>query len=216
MGENLSQKKARSKKIISLLKKEYKGAWTTLNYSTPFQLLIATILSAQCTDARINKITPALFAKFPDAKSLAAAPLPEIESLIRPSGFYKNKAKNIKKTAQILYEKHGGKVPNTMEHLLELAGVARKTANIVLFHAFSKSEGIAVDTHCMRLSHRLGFTSTRRNQQKIEKELMALLEKNEWGMYTNWMVLHGRKYCTARSPKCGKCPLRFLCPKKGV
>jgi len=216
MGESLSQRKIRAKKILSIFKKQYDGAWTTLNYSTPFQLLIATILSAQCTDARVNLLTPALFAKFPDAKSLAAAPLPEIESLIRPSGFYKNKAKNIKKTAQIIFEKHGGKVPGTMDSLLELAGVARKTANIVLFHAFGKEEGIAVDTHCMRLSHRLGFTSSRRNQQKIEKELMAFIEKNEWGMYTNWMVLHGRKFCKARAPNCKECPLSRLCPKRGV
>ena len=205
-----------AKKIISIFKKEYAQAWCTLNYKGPFQLLISVILSAQCTDARINMITPALFAKYPNAKSLAKAPQKDVEKLIHSAGFYRTKAKNIIKTASLITKNFGGKVPNKMEDLLTLAGVARKTANIVLFHAYGKNEGVAVDTHCLRISYCLGLTSKRHNQQLTEKELMEALPKEHWGMYTNWMVLHGRKYCIARNPKCEECPLRKICPKKGI
>ncbi|MFH0927690.1 MAG: endonuclease III, partial [Candidatus Micrarchaeota archaeon] len=130
--------------------------------------------------------------------------------------FYRTKAKNIINSSKLIVQNFGGEVPNTMQELLSLPGVARKTANIVLFHAYGKNEGIAVDTHCMRISHRLGLTSKRNNQSLSEKELMSIICKEDWGMYTNWMVHHGRKYCTARSPKCGSCPLGKICPKKGV
>ncbi|MFH1094778.1 MAG: endonuclease III [Candidatus Micrarchaeota archaeon] len=206
----------RASEILALLEKEYSRAWCTLDYKDPFQLLVSTILSAQCTDARVNLITPALFLRFPDARAMAQADVRELEALIRPSGFYHSKAKNILASSRILVQKHGGKVPSDMASLLELPGVARKTANIVLFHAFGQVEGIAVDTHCMRVSHRLGFTSSREQQNKIEKELMALIPREDWGMYTNYMVSHGRKYCMARKPDCENCPLRRLCPKKGV
>lgn len=216
MQESFLDKKRRAANILSVFKKEYFGAWTTLNYETPFQLLIATILSAQCTDERINKITPSLFLKYPDAKSLSRAKISDIEPIIFSSGFYHSKAKNIICASKKIMQDFNGKVPDTMEGLISLAGVARKTANIILFHAYDKNEGIAVDTHCMRISHRLGFTSSFSNQNKIEKELMALINKSDWGAYTNWMVLHGRKYCFAKNPKCRICPLKNLCQKVGV
>jgi endonuclease III len=206
----------RAKEIISLLKTQYKDCWTSLNYSSPFQLLISVMLSAQATDAQINKLTPKLFAKYPDAKSMCMAPLSKLEKLVHGSGFYKNKAKNLKKTAQMLVELHDGEVPNSMEELTSLAGVGRKTANIVLFHAFGITKGIAVDTHCMRVSYRIGFTTTKNNQEKIEKELMLLVPKDVWGMYTNWMVHHGRGYCTAKKPDCVHCPLKKECKKRDV
>jgi endonuclease-3 len=212
----LAVKKALAKKILNILKKEYSGVWTSLNYSNPFELLISVILSAQATDAQINKLTPALFKAYPDAKSMSKAPINKLEVLVRGSGFYKNKAKNIKKTAQMLTELYNGQVPKTMDELTALAGVARKTANIVMYHAHGINSGIAVDTHCMRLSYRFGLTTTRNNQNKIEQELMEIIPKKDWGMYTNWMVYHGRKYCTARKPKCDSCPINKICKKRDV
>jgi endonuclease-3 len=207
------EKKHIANAAILIFKKEYPRAWATLNYKNNFELLISTILSAQCTDARVNATSPALFSKYPDAKSLAKARQADVEKLIYSTGFYRSKAKNIINTSKLIMQNFGGKVPDNMDGLTSLAGVARKTANIVLFHAFGKNEGIAVDTHCMRISRRLGLVSSRRNQGKIEKELMHLIEKKHWGMYTNWMVLHGRKYCLSRAPKCGICPLSRICPK---
>ncbi len=214
--ETLSAKKKRAARILSILKTTYAGAWCTLNYQTPFELLISTVLSAQCTDARVNLVTPKLFSKYPNAGSMACAPIASLESIIRPTGFYHSKAKAIKETSLTLVKNFGGRVPDDMASLLTLRGVARKTANIVLFHAFGKTSGIAVDTHCMRISYRLGFTSSRDKQNKIERELMTLLPRNSWGMYTNFMVSHGRKFCQARKPDCAHCPLNKLCPKRGV
>ncbi len=216
MPKTSTHKKSRTSEILSLFKKIYPRAWCTLEYADPFQLLVSTILSAQCTDARVNMITPALFARFPDARAMAKADVGDLEALIRSSGFYHSKAKNILAASKIIAHKHAGKVPADMPSLLELPGVARKTANIVLFHAFGKEEGIAVDTHCMRISYRLGFTSSRDKQNQIERELMALIPRETWGNYTNWMVSHGRKYCMARKPDCKKCPLDKWCPKKGM
>lgn len=214
LKEGFYQKKARAARIISILKKSYPKAWCTLNYKNAFELLISTILSAQCTDERINLITPKLFSKYPDAHAMAKAPLKSLESIIRPSGFYHSKAKAIKEASKHLASNFGGIVPSSMPSLLSLRGVGRKTANIVLFHSFGKNEGIAVDTHCLRISYRLGLTSSMKNQSKSELELMSLIDKKYWGMYTNWMVAHGRKYCTAKSPKCLSCPLKNLCPSK--
>ncbi len=205
-------KKARAVRILSLFKKTYPRAWCSLSYQTPFQLLISTILSAQCTDARVNLVTPKLFEKYPDAEAMSKASIRSLESLIRSTGFYHAKAKALKQTSLTLVSHFNGQVPCDMPSLLTLRGVARKTANIVLFHSFGKNEGIAVDTHCMRVSYRLGLTSSRDKQNKIEKELMALLPKKEWGMYTNFMVSHGRKYCTALKPDCAGCPLNKICP----
>lgn len=216
MVKSLSQKKRRALLLVTAFHHLYPRAWCSLNYKTPFQLLISTILSAQCTDARVNMVTPALFEKYPNAKAMANAKITELEALIRSTGFYHSKAKALQQTASTIVRDFGGKVPSDMHSLLTLRGVARKTANIVLFHAFGKTDGIAVDTHCMRLSYRLGLTSSRDAQNRIERQLMALLPRSEWGMYTNWMVSHGRKYCTAIKPKCAVCPLNKLCPKRGV
>lgn len=210
------EKKNKARQIIKILKKEHKDCWTSLDYKTPFELLISVILSAQATDAQINKLTPALFSAYPDARSMAKAEIGDLERLVRGSGFYKNKARNIQKTSRSLVDLHGGQVPKTMDELTALAGVARKTANIVLYHAYGITEGIAVDTHCMRLSYRFGLSTTRDKQNKIEQELMGLIPKKDWGMYTNWMVHHGRKYCTAKRPKCDICPLNKKCEKRGV
>lgn len=210
--ESFSAKKKRAARIISIFKKTYPKAWCTLGYKTPFQLLVSTILSAQCTDARVNIVTPALFKKYPDARAMSKAPIPALEALIRSTGFYHSKAKAIRETSRLIVQNFGGKVPSEMASLLTLRGVARKTANIILFHAYGKTEGIAVDTHCMRLSWRLGFASSRDKQNKIEEELMLLIPSSSWGMYTNWMVSHGRKYCMARNPDCARCPMNKLCP----
>ena len=210
--ESAYAKRARATRILSIFKKAYPDAWCSLSFHTSFQLLISTILSAQCTDARVNMVSPALFEKYPDAVSMAKAPIPALESLIRSTGFYHSKAKALHETSAKLVHDFSGQVPPEMSSLLTLRGVARKTANIVLFHSFGQNVGIAVDTHCMRVSYRLGFTSSREQQNKIEKELMALIPREDWGMYTNWMVSHGRKYCMARKPDCAGCPLNKLCP----
>jgi len=216
MAKDKSQKIARALRVFSTLSHTYPRAWCSLDYKTPFQLLISTILSAQCTDARVNMVTPTLFARYPDAKAMAGAKIGDIETLVRSTGFYHSKAKALQQTSSTLVRDFNGKVPSDMRSLLTLRGVARKTANIVLFHSFGKNDGIAVDTHCMRVSYRLSLTSSRDKQNKIEKELMALIPHSSWGMYTNWMVSHGRKYCIAKKPKCAICPLAKLCPKRGV
>lgn len=208
--------KITASKLARIFLREYPDAWCTLNYKNGFELLISVILSAQCTDARVNLVTPALFAKYPDARSLASAQLEDVESLIHSCGFYRTKARHIISTAKLICSDFGGRIPGTMVGLISLPGVARKTANIILFHEFGKNEGIAVDTHCMRISYRLGLSSYRHNQNNTEKELMRIFQKEYWGMYTNWMVLHGRKYCTARKPNCAKCPLNKICKKRGV
>ncbi|MFA5106539.1 MAG: endonuclease III [Candidatus Micrarchaeia archaeon] len=203
--------KAVALKGFALLKKSYPDACCSLDFKNPLQLLVSTILSAQCTDKRVNMVTPALFAKYPGAASFANAGIPELEGMIRSTGFYKNKAKNIKAACKIIVEKHNGNVPDTMEHLLELPGVARKTANIVLFNAYGKNEGIAIDTHNIRLSQRLGWADTDK-QGKIEQELMAIFPRREWGIVSNVLVFHGRAKCTAKNPQCAACPVRELCP----
>ncbi|MFH1855737.1 MAG: endonuclease III [Candidatus Omnitrophota bacterium] len=199
------------KKIIDLLKENYAGVKIALKFKTPFQLLIATILSAQCTDERVNKVTPALFDKYKDAESLAGAGIETIEKIIKPTGFYKNKARSLKGSAEAVMKNFGGKVPSEMTDLISLPGVARKTANVVLFNAFGKNEGIAVDTHVKRLSRRFGWT-TQDNPDKIEKDLTREVEKEDWGVLTLLLMSHGRAVCAARQPKCGECFLNKLCP----
>mgnify|MGYP001615122610 CR=1 FL=1 len=186
------------------------GALHFGNKST-WQLLVAVQLSAQCTDVMVNKVTPALFAKYPTAESVHKAPIEDIERLIHSTGFYHNKAKNLKGAAQMVMEKFGGTVPGTMPELLALPGVARKTANIVLGNAFGIVEGIAVDTHVKRLSTRLGFTKNE-NPEKIEQDLMRILPKKEWFPFTYYIIDHGRAVCKAPTPKCEICPLNTLCP----
>jgi endonuclease-3 len=201
----------RIQEIVSLLKKNYPKVKIALQFKGPYQLLVATILSAQCTDVRVNEVTPAFFKKYKDANSLAQAKLSDLERLIKPTGFYKNKALSLKKAAKVLVKDFNGRVPSTMEGLTRLPGVARKTANVVLFNAFGKREGIAVDTHVKRLSQRLGFTR-QNNPDKIEQDLIRSIDREDWGIITLLLMAHGRKICTARSPKCSSCFLKKLCP----
>ncbi|HIK55888.1 MAG TPA: endonuclease III [Synechococcales cyanobacterium M55_K2018_004] len=204
-------KKQRALEILVRLKRMYPDATCSLNYETPVQLLVATILSAQCTDERVNQVTPELFRRFPDAKALAAADLSELETLVRSTGFYRNKAKNIKAACQRIVTEFGGEVPQSMEALLTLPGVARKTANVVLAHAFGINAGVTVDTHVRRLSTRLGMTN-HDDPIKIERDLMKLLPQADWENWSIRLIYHGRQVCTARNPACDRCELADLCP----
>jgi endonuclease-3 len=197
--------------ILKILRKNYPATCTALNFENPLQILVATILSAQCTDERVNKITPALFKKYPSAKEFARAKQEDLETEVRSTGFFRNKAKSIIGAAKKICEDFGGEVPDAMEDLLTLPGVARKTANIVLSSAFKKAEGIAVDTHVKRLSERLGL-STQQAPEKIEKDLLALVPKKDWLDFNYLLVNHGRAICIARKPRCPECPLKNLCP----
>jgi len=201
------------KEMVEILKKEYPNAKTELKHSNPFELLIATILSAQTKDTTINKITPILFKKYPTPQKLAEADLKDVEKIIKPTGFYKIKAKNIIETAKILVEKFGGKVPDNMEDLLKLKGVARKTANVVLSNAFNKNEGIVVDTHVKRISYRIGL-SDNKDPLKIEQDLMKLFDRDDWGFLSNALILHGRYICDAKKPKCDRCKISRYCKKR--
>lgn len=197
--------------IIRLLKKEYPDIKIALNYSNPFELLIATILSARCTDVKVNEVTKELFKKYRGPEDYLGISQEELEKDIYSTGFYKNKAKNIRKLSEILVHDFDSEVPDTMEELLTLPGVARKTANVVLSNAFGKFEGIAVDTHVKRLSSRLGLTENT-DPDKIEKDLMEVVPKNDWGIITLLLIRHGRKICTASKPLCKECVLNRLCP----
>jgi endonuclease III len=203
--------KARAQKIMELLEKEHNDAKIALHYKNPLELLVATILSAQATDEQINALTPKLFQKYKTPGDYANADLAELEQDIRSSGFYHNKAKNLKNTGKMLVEKYNSKVPKTMEALVELPGVARKTANIVLFNAYGITAGIAVDTHVRRLSQRLGLTENK-NQDKIEKDLMNIVPKDKWMHLTDLLIFHGRRVCTAKKPRCDECVLNKICP----
>jgi endonuclease III len=207
----MDDRAARCRAINEILTREYPEADCTLENASPLELLVATILSAQCTDERVNQITPALFAKYRRPEDYLAAPMETLEEEIRPSGFYRNKAKSIRGTCQRMVEVYGGQVPDTMEELLTLPGVARKTANVVLGSAFGKAEGIAVDTHVRRLSGRLGLTD-HDDPEKIERDLMALLPREQWTGFSHRLILHGRRVCHARKPDCPHCSLRDLCP----
>jgi endonuclease-3 len=204
-----------SGKIIALLRKEYPDAGIALRHRNPVQLLVATILSAQCTDVRVNMVTPALFARYKTAKDFANADIHELERLVHSTGFYRNKARNIKAGCKVLVEKFHGKVPATMEELLEVPGVGRKTANVVMGGAHGKYEGIVVDTHVTRLSQLLGLTQSK-SPEKIEQDLMAIVPEKDWFGISNMMIAHGRKVCIARRPKCGECVLNALCPSSLV
>jgi len=210
MTKKLSLKQ-RSLEILVRLKRLYPEAPCTLNYETPVQLLVATILSAQCTDDRVNLVTPALFERFPDAVALGNADLEELESLVRSTGFYRNKSKNIKGACQAIVNKFNNQVPQRMELLLELPGVARKTANVVLAHAFGINMGVTVDTHVKRLSQRLGLTE-HTDPTRIERDLMVLLPQPDWENWSIRLVYHGRAVCNARNPACNICELADLCP----
>ena len=202
-------------KIRAVLKKTYPKAKIALRFSNPMELLVATVLSAQCTDKRVNIVTEAFFKKYKKTQDYAKASLKTFEQEIRSTGFYRNKAKNIIGAAQRIVKDFGGKIPNSMEDVLKLPGVARKTANIILFNAFNKTEGIAVDTHVRRLSQRLGLTKNK-DPEKIEKDLMKLIPKNEWGRFSYLLIDHGRAICDAKKPKCPECVLKSLCPSKKI
>jgi endonuclease III len=203
----------RAAKIIALLDKEYPKAEIALRFADPIQLLVSTILSAQCTDARVNIVTAKLFQKYKKVTDYAKADLREFEQAIRSTGFYHNKAKNIISAAKMIVSDFAGNVPETMEELILLPGVARKTANIVLYNAFGKIEGIAVDTHVRRLSQRLGL-SVNEDPEKIEQDLMKQIDKKLWGHITFLLIEHGRHVCEAKKPQCLKCVLALLCPAK--
>ncbi len=203
--------RSRLLKIIELLEKEHPDAKIALNYTNPLELLVATILSAQCTDKRVNTVTKSLFKKHKEARDYANANLEELQEDIRPTGFYRNKAKNLKKCCRILVEKYNSQVPKTMEEMLDLPGVARKTANIVLSNAYGVIEGIAVDTHVRRVAERLGLTE-QKDPNKIEKDLTKIVPKTHWMRITDLLIFHGRRICMARKPKCEKCVLNKLCP----
>ncbi len=200
--------------IISRLIKKYHNPKIALHYRNPIQLLVATILSAQCTDKMVNKVTKVLFEKYRSVEDYANAELSELEKDIRQTGFFRNKSKNIKNACKMLMEKFDGQVPNTMEKMLLLPGVARKTANVVLTSAYGVIEGIVVDTHVKRLSQRLGLTKND-NPEKIEKDLMNIVPKDKWAQFSFLLISHGRKICQARKPVCGECILNDLCPSRG-
>ena len=202
-------------KIYAILEKDYPQAVTALVHKNVLELLVATILSAQCTDKRVNIVTKTLFKKYRTLKDYTDADIKEFEQDIKSTGFYRNKAKNIIAMAGKLKQDFGGKVPETMDELISLPGVARKTANIILYHAYGKNEGIAVDTHVKRLSGRLGLTKNT-DPVKIEQDLMKLFERDRWGRLTNLLIEHGRNVCDARKPRCGECKLSKLCPSARV
>lgn len=209
------KEQARTRRILSLLKKRYPEAQCALAHVDPLQLLVATILSAQCTDVRVNQVTPVLFRKYPSAYAFAQADVTELETMIRPTGFFRNKARNIKACCQRLVSDYEGEVPNTMEDLLKMPGVARKTANVVLGSAFGVPSGVVVDTHVFRLSHRLGLSHAK-TPEKLEQDLMHRFPPEEWINFSHRLIFHGRQVCGARRPKCQECPLLEVCPRVGV
>ena len=213
--ESLENKKKRAEKIISLLKKQYPDAKCSLNFSNVHELMVATILSAQCTDERVNKTTPALFKKYKSIKAFADADIKELEELIFATGFYKNKAKSIKKSAQQLLDIYDGVMPKELDKLVILAGVGRKTGSVVLGAGFGLAEGIVVDTHMVRINNLFKFTNVR-DAVKVEKELMKIIPKKDWIIYTHLIIDHGRAICKARTPDCKNCFLTQYCPSSQV
>ena len=209
--ESHEELKTRTREVIRRLKRAYPGAKCSLNHSNPFELLVATILSAQCTDERVNIVTADLFRKYRKPEDYLKVPPRELEKDIQSTGFFRNKTKSIQGTAKMLTEQYGGEVPETMDELLELPGVARKTANVVLGNAFDIHAGVVVDTHVTRLSHRLGFTQ-QKTAEKIELDLIEIVPKKDWVIFPHLMIYHGRKICKARSPLCAECQVEKQCP----
>jgi endonuclease-3 len=206
--------RSRAGRIVRRLARAYPDAHCALVFRGPLELLVATILSAQCTDSRVNRLTPALFARYPDAAAFANADRKELERLIKPTGFFRNKARNLMRCCQQLVERHGGEVPGTMKELVKLTGIGRKTANVILGNAFA-TPGIPVDTHVGRLSRRLGL-SEHTNPVHVERDLMALVPRKQWSLFAHRMIFHGRQVCRARRPRCATCPLAGVCPREGV
>jgi endonuclease-3 len=213
--ETAAAKKERTLKIVAALQRTYPAAHCELNFSSPLQLLVATILSAQCTDKRVNIVTAELFKKYRSARDFAEAPLAEIEAMVKTTGFFRNKAKNIKACCAALVEKFGGEVPRTMAELHALAGVGRKTANVVLGNAFGINVGVVVDTHVTRLANRLGLAKGT-DAVKLEQALMPLVPQPDWTLFSHWLIWHGRRRCAARTPDCANCEIQKLCPQIGV
>jgi len=209
--ESLDELKARTREVIRRLKRAYPGAKCSLNHSNPFELLVATILSAQCTDERVNLVTADLFRKYRKPEDYLKVPPGELEKDIQSTGFFRNKTKSIQGTAKMLTEQYHGEVPQTMDELLELPGVARKTANVVLGNAFDIHAGVVVDTHVTRLSHRLAFTQ-QKTAEKIEQDLIPIVPKKDWVIFPHLMIYHGRKICKARTPLCAECTIEKQCP----
>ncbi|MBN2579244.1 MAG: endonuclease III [Pirellulales bacterium] len=210
-----SPQKRFASQVVQILRRQYPDAACALHFRTPLELLVATILSAQCTDQRVNQVTKTLFKKYPDAAAYARAPLAELERDIQSTGFFRNKAKSIKGCSEALLERHGGKVPRRLEELVELPGVGRKTANVVLGTAYRISSGVVVDTHVARIAHRLGL-SAEKNPEKIEQDLMGQLPQEEWIDFSHRLIHHGRQICKARKPQCEECPLGKICPRIGA
>lgn len=209
--EETPEKKKRVQRIIRTLKKEYPDARCSLDHASPLELLVATILSAQCTDERVNLVTADLFRKYRTWEDYASAPSAELERDIHSTGFFRNKARAIQGACRMIGERHGGRVPRSMEELLELPGVARKTANVVLGNAYGIASGVVVDTHVSRLSERLGL-SAEKQPEKIERDLAGLVPESDWIIFPHLLIAHGRKICKARTPLCGECPVAKLCP----
>jgi len=213
--ESTAARKVRAMKLIAAFRRAYPDAHCELNFSSPLELLVATILSAQCTDKRVTLVTAELFKKYHSAADYANAPLAELEQAIKSTGFFRNKAKSIKACCRALVEEHGGQVPRTMEELTRLDGVGRKTANVILGNAFNMNIGVVVDTHMMRLTQRLGLTK-QKAPEKIEQELMTLVPQPQWTLFSHWLIWHGRRRCFARNPDCAHCEISAICPRKGV
>jgi endonuclease-3 len=213
--ESAAAKAERLSAIVAALERAYPDAHCELNHSNPLELLVATILSAQCTDVRVNQVTAELFRRYRAAASYAEASTAELEAAVKATGFFRNKTRSIQRCCRQLLERHGGQVPDTMEALVALEGVGRKTANVVLGNAFGRNEGIVVDTHVARLSRRLGLT--RETQpEKIEQALMPLVPRAQWTMFSHWLIWHGRRRCGARNPDCAGCEIAALCPRVGL
>jgi len=215
LNEDTNALKKRTQRLYRGLKRLYPYAHCELNYTNPFELLVATILSAQCTDILVNRVTPNLFTKFPTPKDLAGAKQTDVEDLIRSTGFYRNKAKSLISASKDITEKFGGEVPNGMEELLTLRGVARKTANVVLGNAFDANHGIVVDTHVKRLCNRMGLSSET-NPIRVERDLMALIPQEHWCVLSHLLIWHGRRVCSARKPNCTACTLRKDCRQNNL
>ena len=209
--ESLKKRRDRAGALKPILAQLYPDLTVSLDWGTPLELLVATILSAQCTDERVNQVTPALFERYPDVEAFAGADREELEGLVRSTGFYRNKARNIQRMAQRVVSEHGGQVPDSMDELVELPGVARKTANVVLSNAFGRNEGVVVDTHVKRVAGRLGLTGET-DPVRVERDLMQVLDTDDWHSFPWRMILHGRQRCTARKPDCSACEIRHLCP----
>jgi len=209
--ESLANKQARARKVIKLLREQYPEARCSLNFETTHQLMVATILSAQCTDERVNMVTPELFKKYPDVESFAEADQAELEKEIYTTGFYSNKAKSIKNSARKLLDEHGGKIPRTLDELVKLPGVGRKTGSVILGVGFGLAEGVVVDTHVGRISRLLGF-SLEKTPEKVERDLMKVIPRKDWIDYSHLLIFHGRALCLARRPDCPACFLNKLCP----